>query len=172
MARRLRIEPLSPAHAAQLFPLLQDARIYTFLPQDPPSSLAQLAERYRRLETGAPVSSGQEWFNWVAYVRATGVPVATLQATVYPDRRASLAYIGFPSSWGKGLVTEGVAWMIEHLASGRDVSLFEAFIDTRNQRSIDLVRRLGFTLRSTISNADFFKGSDSDEHVFELRLPY
>ena len=48
--------------------------------------------------------------------------------------------------------------------------LAEAFIDTRNRASLALVQRLGFTLRTTIYNADTFKGSSSDEYVYERRL--
>lgn len=57
--------------------------------------------------------------------------------------------------------------MLRQIADGDHVTRAEAFIDTRNQPSIRLVTRLGFRQVRTIENADHFKGSSSDEVVFE-----
>ena len=50
---RLALEPITVAHAAALYPALQDERLYTYIPQDPPRSLQELEARYRRLSYSA-----------------------------------------------------------------------------------------------------------------------
>jgi ribosomal-protein-alanine N-acetyltransferase len=45
-----------------------------------------------------------------------------------------------------------------------------ADIDTRNTPSIALVERLGFHRAETKLEADFFKGTRSDEYIYRLKL--
>ena len=45
------LEPLVAEHAAELFPVLSHAAIYTYIADHPPVSVSALAERYRRLES-------------------------------------------------------------------------------------------------------------------------
>lgn len=54
----LRIEPLVEAHAAVLFPGLQDEALYEFVGDRAPASVDALVERYRRLSTCA---IGDRW---------------------------------------------------------------------------------------------------------------
>ncbi len=46
--RRLVIEPLRAEHAAELFTLLCDPRIYEFIPEDPPVTEQALKARFDR----------------------------------------------------------------------------------------------------------------------------
>jgi RimJ/RimL family protein N-acetyltransferase len=162
------MEPLLPAHAGALFAPLRDARLYTYVPEDPPLSLAALTARYAQLAAGCP-HAGEVWRNWVM-LTADNRPVGTLQASVLADHRALVAYLVLAEHWGQGFGSEGVAWMLDEIAARDGVELAEAFIDTRNHASLRLVERLGFSRRATIANADFFKGHTSDEHVYEKRL--
>ena len=50
------IEPQDITHAEGLYAALQDRRIYSFLDQEPPSSVEGLRERIARLSKGAPTS--------------------------------------------------------------------------------------------------------------------
>lgn len=49
-APNLLLEPLTAAHAGELFALLRNDALYTFIPQEPPKSLEWLRERYAKLE--------------------------------------------------------------------------------------------------------------------------
>lgn len=166
-AERLRFEPLAEHHAAALFDELGDARLYTYIPEDPPVSPAALAARYARLAAGSP-DPVEIWRNWVMFDGAR--PIGTLQASVFADHRAMIAYMVLPRHWRQGYAAEGVRWMLDEVVERDRAETAEAFIDTRNRASLALVQRLGFTLRTTIRNADTFKGSSSDEHVYERRL--
>jgi RimJ/RimL family protein N-acetyltransferase len=164
---RLALEPLRVAHAAPLFILLQDQRLYTFIPDDPPDSLEALEGRYRRWERRASPDGREIWLNWAARLRATGEWVGTFQATI-GDHQALLAYMTFAPYQRQGLAREGCLRVIEYLASGYGVQVVAAEIDTRNTASIALVKSLGFRLVATTCGADTFKGAISDEYRFEL----
>ncbi|WP_394821662.1 GNAT family N-acetyltransferase [Pendulispora albinea] len=163
------MEPLAPAHAPRLFAGLGDVRLYTYIPEDPPASLAALTARYEHLAAGSR-KQDEIWRNWVMFAASNGEPLGTLQATVFADGRALIAYMLLAPYWGHGYATEGVQWMLHRIAREDHVVRAEAYIDTRNQPSLRLVKRLGFQHRTTIAGADTFKGASSDEHVYEMSL--
>jgi ribosomal-protein-alanine N-acetyltransferase len=166
----LRIESLRPGHADLLFADLRDPALYTFIPDEPPGSVAELAARFARMCAGAPAGRDETWCNWVMFDATDGGAVGTLQATIRaPGNRASIAYGVVARRWREGLGREGVGWLLAHLAE-RGITTVEARIDTRNVSSIGLVEALGFRRERTLAGADHFKGSASDEHVY-VRSP-
>jgi RimJ/RimL family protein N-acetyltransferase len=166
---RLRIEPLLRQHAALLYPVLQDDRIYTFIPQEPPGSVEELERRYERLEGRRSPDGLEAWLNWA--VRFLSVPqyIGRLEATVRQDGTAVIAYEFCPEFWGKGYGTEACAWLVGELSANHGVSDVEAHVDTRNAASMRLLERLGFERVTHVANADSFKGSTSDEYIYRRR---
>jgi ribosomal-protein-alanine N-acetyltransferase len=167
---RLTLEPILPDHADALFGPLQDARLYSFIPQEPPASLAALRERFARLAVGRSPDGTQVWLNWAARRIDSGARVGTYQATVYPGHTADIAYITFAGQQGQGFAREACVEVIRYLREGYGVQTVGADIDARNQASIALIERLGFTRLRTTKNADFFKGASSDEYRYEMNL--
>jgi RimJ/RimL family protein N-acetyltransferase len=167
----LLLEPLVANHAAALYPALQAPELYRFIPQDPPPSPDSLAARYAALATRRSPDGREMWLNWALHRRDKGAYVGTLEATVYEDYTASLAYLVFPPFWRQGYATEACECVLAHLFADYRVSRVAAEIDTRNTASIHLVEALGFTRVAMLTNADFFKGAPSDEYRYELRTP-
>ncbi|MFI5272824.1 MAG: GNAT family N-acetyltransferase [Ktedonobacterales bacterium] len=165
---RLLLEPLVVSHAAALFAALQAPDLYTFIPQDPPPSAQSLAARYATLATRRSPDRREVWLNWALRLRATSAYVGIVEVTVHADRTAMLAYMVFPPFWRQGYATEACGRVLAHLFADSHVSRVAAEIDTRNAASIHLVEALGFTRAATTPNADFFKGSASDEYRYVL----
>jgi RimJ/RimL family protein N-acetyltransferase len=78
---RLLIEPLTRAHAPELFPGLDDPLLHEFIGGQP-LSLAALTERFARWEGRRSPDGAYQWCNWVVRVRSGREPAGTLQATV------------------------------------------------------------------------------------------
>jgi RimJ/RimL family protein N-acetyltransferase len=167
---RLALELVWVEHAALLFTPLQDQRLYTYIPDDPPASLDALQNRYRRWERRASSDGREIWLNWAARLRATGEWIGAFQATIAENYHALLAYMIFLPYQRQGFAREGCQRVIERLANGYGVKVVAAEIDTRNAGSITLVESLGFQLVATTYGADMFKGTVSDEHRFELAI--
>lgn len=166
---RLFIDPIRCEHAPDLFAVLRDPRIYTYIPEEPPRSEEDLEARIRRLVMGPERSVRELWFNWVVRTKEDGKFVGSLQSTLYVGLgSASVAYLFGPAYWGRGFAREGVSAMVSWIGARSDVRVIEALVDTRNLRSIRLLRQLGFRRIKTETRADFFKGSWSDEHLFRL----
>ena len=167
---RLTLEPLLPSHAERLYPYLQDAALYTFIPQEPPASLAAVEARYRRLAARRSPDGAEIWLNWAARRRDADEYVGLFQATARADATALLAYMLFTPFQRRGYAREGCVAVVECLAHTWGVTTVAAEIDTRNAASIALVEALGFTRVGLRKGADFFKGARSDEYLYERAL--
>lgn len=165
---RLILEPLCMEHAGHLFSVLSDTRIYSFIPQDPPSSVLALENRYSQLENCRSPSGDEVWLNWAIRLKRPDKYIGTVQATIRQGGSSLLAYEFSPDFWGQGYATESCLRVIESLFADYDVSEVLAEVDTRNARSYNLLERLSFKRVSTRKNADFFKGEPSDEHTYRL----
>ena len=141
---RLRLEPQKAAHAEAMFDVLSDPAIYEF-ENEPPSSLPWLRERYRRLESRQSADGSELWLNWVVQRIADGRALGYVQATVYRERTALIAYEFASAHWGKGYALEAVAAMCDSLASDYGVAVIGAVFKRTNHRSRALLARLGMS---------------------------
>ena len=165
-AEHINLEPLTAAHAAELFSALTHPAIYTFIPDQPPASVSALAERYRRLESRFSPDGSQQWLNWVIRLTESQDCVGYVQATVHAAGTADFAFVVAPSFWGRGLATQASRMALFSLFSEFGVSSVFATVDRRNLRSSALLRRLGFQ-QVPAESYPHGKADDSDD-VFRL----
>ena len=141
---RLSLEPQTAAHAEAMFLVLSDPAIYEY-ENVPPSSLEWLRTRYSKLETRCSADGREQWLNWVIRL-PSGELIGFVQATVYPDGHAGIAYELASAHWGRGLATDAVQGMLSELAAHYGVSRLSAVLNQENLRSRRLLERLGFAL--------------------------
>lgn len=141
---RLRLEPQVAAHAPAMFEVLSDPAIYEF-ENEPPTSVAWLAERYGRLESRRSPDGSEAWLNWV--IRLPGGDLAgTVQATVLSeDGLALVAYELASRHWRQGIGREALAGLLDELALQHGATHFAAILKCANYRSAGLLRCLGFS---------------------------
>ena len=113
--KRLDLEPLARAHAAELAPLLDDACLHEFT-GGAPLSAAALAARYARLAVRRSPGGDQRWGNWVMRVRETGAAVGTVQATLPaggpPAGPAEVAWVVATAAQGRGYAKEAAGGLV------------------------------------------------------------
>jgi RimJ/RimL family protein N-acetyltransferase len=112
---RLDLEPLVVDHAAELAPLLDDARLHEFT-GGAPLSAAALAARYARLAARHSPGGDELWGNWVLRLRGTGAAVGTVQATLPAGGPtagpAEVAWVVATSAQGCGYATEAAGSLV------------------------------------------------------------
>jgi RimJ/RimL family protein N-acetyltransferase len=141
---RLRLEPLSVAHAAEMVAVLSDPALYEQTGGEPPTE-AELRERYRRQVRGASPDGREWWLNWILRPDPGAAPAGLVQATVRHDARGSraeLAWIVARSHQGAGLATEAARGVADWLRA-QGVSAFEAHIRPGHSASEGVARHLG-----------------------------
>jgi RimJ/RimL family protein N-acetyltransferase len=140
------LEPQVAAHAEDMFVVLSDPAIYQY-ENEPPPSLEWLRARFTKLETRHSADGHEQWLNWVVRL-PTSELVGYVQATIYPEGRAGIAYVLSPANWGRGLAHEAVKAMISELVQQYQVHSLFAVLKSENLRSMRLLERLGFSLAS------------------------
>lgn len=166
---RLSLEPTLPAHASALYGRMQDERLYRFIPQDPPTTLQSLEDRYDFLSARRSPDGREAWLNWAVRERSSGDYVGTLEATLHGGGTATVAYMVFVPFQRRGIAAEACGRLLEHLFQDYHVGVVAAEIDTRNAASIALVEALGFERVGFEKDADQFKGASSDEYRYEIK---
>ena len=138
----LTLEPQAARHAVEMFAVLSDPAIYEY-ENEPPASMEALSRRYTALESRRSPDGREQWLNWVIRL-PTGEAIGYVQATVYPDRRAAIAYELGSAWWGRGLARQAVEAMVAELAAQHGARRLTAVLKQRNVRSLRLLERIGF----------------------------
>jgi RimJ/RimL family protein N-acetyltransferase len=163
----LTLEPLTVRHADEMFAVLGDPAIYEY-EHVPPASLEALRRRVAALPSRRSPDGSEGWLNWVIRL-PSGAAIGYVQATVYPDRRAAIAYELGSAWWGRGLARRAVEAMLVELASQHGVRRLTAVLKQRNQRSLRLLERLGFAPAAV--DDPLRRQLDDDEALMTREMP-
>lgn len=156
------LEPQTAEHAAEMFAVLSDPAIYAH-ENSPPPSADWLRTRFERLATRRSADGTELWLNWVVRLRSSQL-IGYVQATVFPNAKAAIAYEFSSAYWGQGLAREAVEALIRELAGYYHVTHLAAVAKSANQRSLRLLDRLGFAPASPELHAQY--RLEPDETLF------
>ncbi len=131
-------EPLAAEHAAVLFPLLGDARVWEHLLASDGATEAQMRAVYARRAAG-PGRPGERWINHAVRL-VSGPYLGRIEATVHPSGWAEVAYVFGLAHRGRGYARAAVRGLLEQL----DVDEVWATVTPANVRSRRLLAALGF----------------------------
>ncbi|MGE3317547.1 MAG: GNAT family N-acetyltransferase [Planctomycetaceae bacterium] len=140
---RLYYEPLTVAHADLLFDLLSDLRVIAHIDGSATTLDAMRAE-FRNKEAGPPSERLHElWVHFAVGLQPTSTLIGLIEATCYGSW-CEVGYLFGFDSWGKGIASEALNWLMDHLRTKFGIEEFWAAVDPANTRSIKLLERLGF----------------------------
>jgi ribosomal-protein-alanine N-acetyltransferase len=84
------------------------------------------------------------------------------------SRRAEIGYDLEPAYWRQGLMTEALCVVLKYGFEKMRLNRIQALIDSKNARSMKLVRRLGFRKEGVLRQRSYFKGRFLDDVMFSL----
>lgn len=84
------------------------------------------------------------------------------------SRRAEIGYDLDPAHWGQGIMTEALQAVLEYGFEKMGLNRIQAIIDSKNTRSVKLVRRLGFKKEGVLRQRSYFNGQFRDDVCFSL----
>jgi ribosomal-protein-alanine N-acetyltransferase len=157
------------SHAVEMLVLQSDPALYAFIPHNP-LSLADLEARYEKWQARRSPLGNELWLNWIAREKKSAQVIGHIQAGVQTDRSVTIAYTIGKEFHRQGFAFEALQTLIDWLKTQLGSKKINAWVDTRNTASIELLKKLQFVQTQHLPNADFFKNEKSDEFVFELNL--
>ena len=160
-ASRLALTPLTLEDAPELFAYRSDPRVCRFQPFEP-----------RSLDDARVFIGGCGESGWCQLgIRIDGGSVLAGDVGFRLSGDPPQAEIGVtlaPQYQGRGLATEAVDAMLDHLFTELCVHRVFASIDPRNTASVALFARLGFSQEAYFRQSVWFKGEWTDDVVFAL----
>lgn len=160
----LTLEPLVAGHAEAMFEVLSDPELHRYLDDGSPPSLDHLRAVYRELEARVSPDGSRLWLNWIVRPHG-GEPAGFVQATV-TGADAWVAYVLARDEWGRGHAFQATRAIVDHLRSACGVTRFLATTEAENDRSIRLLRRLGFRAATEAEARE--DGLSATERLFVL----
>ena len=164
---RLRLEPLTAAHADAMFVSLQDDAIYRWISTTAPTSLQALRERWARHESRVSPDGREAWLNWAVRRTSDGVYIGKIDVAVDEAGTATnVGYIFFPAFRGQGFATEAVSAVVDHLI-GAGVTRLVATVTVGNVASARVLTKAGFVLTRVLPENDTIRGvlHDDEEYI-------
>lgn len=152
---RLDLEPLRVAHAQEMAPLMDDARLHAFIGGEP-ATLSRLRERYRRQVVGRSPDGAQRWLNWVVRRRWDGRAVGTVQATVVARDRvltAEVAWVVATEYQGQGFAREAAQVLVTWLRE-QGVETVMAHLHPDHKASQGVARAVGLSPTSLLVDGE------------------
>jgi RimJ/RimL family protein N-acetyltransferase/catechol 2,3-dioxygenase-like lactoylglutathione lyase family enzyme len=161
---RLVLLPLSVEHARALHAVYADPRAMRFwhtpLHRSPAETRAMIVSSIEGRERA-----------WVLVPRSENAPVGLIHFLGEGQLGATgLGYILHPAHWGRGLMSEAVAAVLDFGFDHLNLDRVELWIDARNHASQAVARRAGFTFRGVFRQKHPHADTAIDTLVFGLRI--
>ncbi|MCW4038087.1 MAG: GNAT family N-acetyltransferase [Candidatus Bathyarchaeota archaeon] len=109
---------------------------------------------------------------WGIVLKDAGELIGTLGFYDW-DKDVHKVEIGYdlkPSHWGLGIMTEALQAVICFCFEAMGLNRIQAIIPVENHRSMNLVRRLGFTKEGVLRQNSLFNGVYRDDACFSLLI--
>ena len=164
---RLLLRQLVSGDAESLFAIRSDDEIMKFLGQEVYESLdetkdviRQMGERYTRKEA----------LRWCITIQGDDRLIGTCTLFHFDEgfHRAETGYELNRAFWGRGIMTEALSAILTFGFNELGLHRVEAVIDIANERSKNLLLKLGFTYEGNLRQRFPFRGQFEDEHYFGL----
>ena len=165
--KRLFLRSIMPGDAEALFAIRSDVEVMKYFGQEPYESLDETRDVIRRMEERYTRKEALRWgITLLGEDRFIGS--CTLFHFDEGFHRTETGYELNRAFWGKGFMTEAMAATLTFGFSELGLHRIEAVIDIANERSKNLLLKLGFTYEGNLRQRFPFRGNFEDEHYFGL----
>jgi RimJ/RimL family protein N-acetyltransferase len=149
---RLRLTPLGPQDADELFSLLDDTRLHSFTGGSP-LSLEDLRARYAALTSRHSPDGRELWLNWIVRRLEDGAAVGQMEATI-AGRTAWVAWV-VGSRWqSRGYASEAAITIVEWLFEQPEVEVVTAHIYPGHAASERVAINAGLTVTEDVVDGE------------------
>jgi len=164
---RLRLWQIVPGDAESLFAIRSDYETMKFFGREPHETLDETKDVIRQTEERY---TRKEALRWGITLRGEDRLIGSCSLFHLDEgfHRAETGYELNRAFWGKGIMTEAMSAILTFGFSELGLHRIEANIDIANERSKNLLLKLGFTYEGNLRQRFLFRGKFEDEHYFGL----
>lgn len=165
--KRLILRPLVKDDLPALFALNGDEEVMRYTPHGPWQTPADGEAWFERVKANREKGEAVEF---VIVLRDGGRPIGTMCLFRFnePVGSAEIGYLLVREHWGKGLMKEAVAALVEFGFELMELKRIEAQLDPRNEASAKVLERTGFSREGHQRRNFFAKGEYSDTWLYGM----
>lgn len=165
--KRLILRPLEKGDLPALFALNGDEEVMRYTPHGPWKTAADGEAWFERVKANHEKGEAVEF---VIVLRDGGRPIGTMCLFRFNEAvgSAEIGYLLVREHWGKGLMKEAVAALVEFGFETLALERLEAQLDPRNAASAKVLERAGFTREGHQRRNFFAKGEFSDTWLYGM----
>lgn len=164
---RLRLRLIEPRDAEDLFPTYSDEEAMRFYGHEPYRSLddALLLIEFRQADY-----EQRRGIRWGITRKDDDRIIGSCGFHHFDTNyyRAETGYILNRAFWGQGIMAEALSAILTYGFNEMGLHRIEAIIDIANERSKNLLLKLGFQYEGNLRQRYAFRGGFEDEHYFGL----
>ena len=164
---RLQLRQLTMDDLDFVYGHFSDPRVAEFLLDEPPiSSIVQareIIEFYQHPER-------KTWNRWGISLKSSGQLVGTCGFHKWNKRdlHSEIGYDLHPDFWGQGFMTEAIRAVIRNGFETMELNRIAAIVYPQNQRSLQLLHKLGFQTEGLFRDYHHLKGNFYDHDILSL----
>jgi ribosomal-protein-alanine N-acetyltransferase len=164
---RLLLRQIQQTDAEALFAILSDRQVTEFYGHEPHQSLDDTQELIRQIQARY---ARREALRWGITLKGEDTLIGSCSLHHFDSgfHRAETGYELNRAFWGKGIMTEAMSAILTYGFTELGLHRIEAIIDIANERSKDLLLKLGFTYEGNLRQRYSFRDHFEDEHYFGL----
>lgn len=160
-SNNLYFEPLTTVPADNFFAIITTLSLLAFIEPKNPLTLEELKATHSIRENSSVnlITPSEQWFNMATYLKdGAATAIGLFEATSYGSW-GEIAYLLDDAWWGRELGFEAMEWWHKYLEIAEPGLEWWATVYPENQRSIGLLKRLGYeevdsTRRSQLQSYD------------------
>jgi len=165
--KRLRLRQIRPTDAEAFFATFSDEETMKFYGHEPHRSLRDSQELIERIQERY---AQRENIRWGLTLHGEDRVIGSCSFHRFDEgfHRAETGYDLNRDFWGQGLMFEAMSAILTYGFTELGLHRVEAIIDLLNERSKNLLLRLGFTYEGNLRQRYYFRGRFEDEAYFGL----
>lgn len=158
---------VTEADLPDLFAVNGDDEVTRFLPYPTWRTMDDARAWFERM---AGIQATGTALQFVVVLRESGRAIGTCLVFRHDEKsaRAELGWVMGRAAWGQGLMQEALGALIGHAFSAMGLRRLEAEISPRNEASLRLAKRLGFTREGLLREKWLNHGQPADVEVYGL----
>jgi ribosomal-protein-alanine N-acetyltransferase len=164
---RLVLRPITTADAPALLSLFGDKDVTRFYDLETFTSVEQAEALVQKLAAVHEAGRGRRW-GMQPKTETELVGTVGFNEWARAARRGGLGYDLRSTHWGRGLVAEALLAILKYGFEEMDLNRVEAFVMRGNERSMKLLRKLGFSEEGVLRERGAWKGGFHDLTLFSL----
>lgn len=168
---RLVLRELSEEDVNEIFFLRSDKRVLQYLDRAPAKSIEEVLNFIRMIKD---LQNNNESILWGITLKEDNKLIGTIcfWNIAKEHYRSEIGYVMHPDFYGKGIMNEALAAVLDYGFTTMKLHSVEANIHPQNAASIKLLKRNNFVQEGYFKENYFSNGKFSDSAIYSLLTPY